>query len=309
MISVVIPLFNKGPHISKALDSVLAQTVPPEEIMVIDDGSIDNGPEIVTSYKNQGVRLIRQPNQGASVARNAGIASAKYDYIAFLDADDWWFPNHLEIIKRLALTYPSAGLLSTAHVIFREGSSCRPSLVFPDDWEGEVLNFFDAYAKNLSLVNSSTACVNRSAINSVGGFPIGVRRGEDVIVWIKLALRYSMAYAETVTAVYNQQAVNRSDTHRDLEPPGSLLYMAKLLRDGDLHPPLRQSVGKLFDQISFMTAAGFLLNGDRIGARAICKLALGLNRLKAFSAISWALLLPLSVLRAARRLRHRKFDE
>lgn len=308
MISVVIPLFNKGPHIAKALESVLAQTVLPKEIIVVDDGSIDNGPDIVASYSNLGVRLIRQPNQGVSVARNAGIASAQCDYVAFLDADDWWLPNHLEVIKRLALHYPDAGLLSTAHFIFRERSNYRPNSIFPDNWEGQVANFFDAYTQGLSLVNSSTACVNRRAIKYVGGFPVGVRRGEDIIVWIELALKYTMAHAEIVTAVYNQQAVNRSDVHREFEPPGSLLYMANLLKDSGLSPSQRQGVGKLFDRISFLTAAGFSLNRDRTGARAIRNLALEVNRLKAFAAISVVLLFPASILRAARRLRHPNVD-
>lgn len=308
MVSVVIPLYNKGPHIAKTLESVLAQTVKAQEIIVVDDGSSDDGPDIVASYGNRGVRLICQKNQGESAARNAGVGASRYDYVAFLDADDWWLPNHLEVITALLKNHPDAALLSTAHLIHRENHSFRPHSPFEDGWVGIVPDFFMAYSQGLSLVNSTTACVRRDALQQVGGFPLGVRRGPDVITWIKLALRYPVAHAQVVTAVYNQQAVNRSDAHREVEPPGSLLYMAKLLRDGDLCPSLRQSVGKLFDRISFLTAAGFSLNGDRTGARAVRKLALNLNRLKVFAAISGVLLLPSSVLRVARRIRYQKVD-
>ncbi|MFN3301364.1 MAG: glycosyltransferase family 2 protein, partial [Sediminibacterium sp.] len=95
-VSVVIPLYNKGKYIERAISSVLAQTYPPLEIIVVDDGSTDNGPERVLKFNDPRIILIRQENRGPGAARNTGLARAKGKYIAFLDADDEWLPNFLK---------------------------------------------------------------------------------------------------------------------------------------------------------------------------------------------------------------------
>jgi glycosyltransferase involved in cell wall biosynthesis len=95
-VSVVIPLYNKGKYIERALTSVLAQTHPALEIIVVDDGSTDDGPERVLNFNNPKITLIRQENKGPGAARNAGLAIAKEKYIAFLDADDEWYPSFIE---------------------------------------------------------------------------------------------------------------------------------------------------------------------------------------------------------------------
>jgi len=95
-VSVIIPLYNKEKYIERALSSVLAQTYPPLEIIVIDDGSTDNGPEKVIALNNPMITLVRQENRGPGAARNAGLAIARGKYIAFLDADDEWYPLFLE---------------------------------------------------------------------------------------------------------------------------------------------------------------------------------------------------------------------
>jgi glycosyltransferase involved in cell wall biosynthesis len=94
-ISVVIPVYNGAAFIQRALDSVFTQTYPATEIIVIDDGSTDGTAEILV-YNQPAVQVITQPNSGRSVARNAGMLAAKGDYVAFLDADDQFLPNHLE---------------------------------------------------------------------------------------------------------------------------------------------------------------------------------------------------------------------
>jgi len=95
-VSVVIPLYNKGGYIERAISSVLAQTLSPLEIIVIDDGSTDDGPEKALKFKDSQITLIQQENKGPGAARNAGLARARGKYIAFLDADDEWYPPFLE---------------------------------------------------------------------------------------------------------------------------------------------------------------------------------------------------------------------
>ena len=105
-ISVVIPLYNKRTSVIRALNSVLSQTIQPEEIIVVNDGSTDGSEQLVNELNHPLVRLINQPNAGVSAARNRGIKEAKGDWIAFLDADDEWMPEYLETIKSLSEKYP-----------------------------------------------------------------------------------------------------------------------------------------------------------------------------------------------------------
>lgn len=304
MFSVVIPLYNKGPHIASTLDTVLAQTLPAVEIIVVDDGSTDNGPDVVQLYIKQGVRLVRQSNQGVSVARNMGLQLAASAYVAFLDADDQWAPNHIATLAELIALCPNAALLSTAHVIRREGQLIHPRSACVQGWLGQVDDFFMAFSKGLSLVNSSTACVRKDALLAVGGFPVGMRRGEDVVAWIKLALKYPVAHAARVTAVFNQEAVNRSDVRHETEPPGSLLYMHKQMITGGVPSGWQLGFCCLFDQLALVTAANFCLKGDVEVAKAIARLAYGAKRYKVAGLIAFVNFLPSWVLRFAKKHRH-----
>lgn len=305
MISVVIPLYNKAPHIVGTLESVFAQTVPPQEIIVVDDGSTDGGSDLVEPYvRSHGVRLIRQANAGVSAARNRGLREAVGEYVAFLDADDQWLPCHIEVLARLIAIYPEASLFSTAHVIEREGVRYRPRSTYSDGWFGLVDDFFRRYACGLSLIHPITACAKREDILNVGAFPVGVRRGEDIICWVNMALKYKVAHAEVVTAVYCHDAVNRTDRLREIEAPGSLMHIAKLLKGRDIDDGQRKGLWMLFDRIAFFTAAGFKLNGDNVGMEAIRGLAWNAGRYWVGLAISALMFVPKGFLRAVRKVRH-----
>src|SRR6185437_11144924 len=95
-VSVVIPTYNSGPLVTEAVESVLAQTLPAAEVLVVDDGSTDDTPERLAAYGER-IRYLPQANQGVAAARNRGIREATGDLIAFLDADDVWHPRKLEI--------------------------------------------------------------------------------------------------------------------------------------------------------------------------------------------------------------------
>lgn len=303
MITVVIPLYNKEPHISKTLESVLRQTTPASDIVVVDDGSEDQGAAVVTRFADQGVRLIQQANQGESVARNTGIVAANTPYIAFLDADDWWMPEHLAELTELIEDHPNADMFSTSHLIRREGQTYRAKRTLPEGWRGELSNFFDQYAQGLSIINSSTACVRRSAMLAIGGFPVGVKRGPDVITWINLALNGRVAHVNVTTAVYNQEAVNRTNTLREQEPPGSLQYLSSLISDPRVGVEKKTSLRKLFNKIAFYTAAGFCLEGDKAGARKILSMTWRTQSYSTAFATSLLLFVPTPALRLAKKLR------
>lgn len=303
-ISTVIPLYNKAPHIAQTLASVLSQKMLPLEIIVVDDGSTDKGADIVENLRNPLIKLIRQVNQGESSARNAGLREAKGCYVAFLDADDYWYDNHIERLQYLIRSYPNAALFSTMHEIVHNGKTIVPGMAYPEGYSGYVDDFFYRFANGLSLINSTTACVRKDAMLSVGGFPVGVKKGPDLIAWTRLALDYEMVHAAVITAVYNRDAVNRSVRLRESEPPGSLLFLSQLLSEvEDTHR--QQSISLLFSRIAFYTCAGMCETGDYGSVVSILKLVKDLGLWGLYVKIALLLPIPSKFLTFARRWRHR----
>jgi len=125
-ISVVIPLYNKARHIRRALSSVLAQTAPCFELVVVDDGSTDGSADVVRSISDSRLRLVVQPNGGECAARNRGIRETSGELIAFLDADDEWLPEFLSTVMRLYDQCPQAGAYATAYRCVRDAISWHP---------------------------------------------------------------------------------------------------------------------------------------------------------------------------------------
>ena len=133
--SVVIPLYNKRRYVRDTLQSVLAQSYPRFEIIVVDDGSTDESVEIVKSINDNRIRVIEQRNSGVSVARNRGVWEAKERYVAFLDADDWWHPDYLQRMVRLIEECPKAGLYAARYAdtsAAGSGSVYYPDRTFPE---------------------------------------------------------------------------------------------------------------------------------------------------------------------------------
>lgn len=309
MISVVIPLYNKGANIAATLNSVLSQSHSPGEIIVVDDGSTDNGPEVVQQYAHQGVRLIRQVNQGVSSARNKGLNEATSEYVAFLDADDLWNSSHLEQLDILITRFPDAALLSTAHTVLSNGMFYAPRAFCESGWSGLVDDFFYSYSVGFSLVNSSTACVRKSALKMVGEFTVGESRGEDIVAWVKLALNYPVAHANVNTVVYNKDAANRTSPLRAQKVPYSLRFLAGLLKASHERRESQQSLRVFFNRITFFTAAGFCLENDKNVVKKIAVLAWSVDHYLLASAIFLLRFIPANLLRAARRYRHSKAGE
>lgn len=207
MISVVIPLYNKAATIRRALDSVLAQTCLPHEVVVVDDGSTDGGAAVVRGLGETPVpvRLVRQENQGVSAARNRGIAEAQGDWIAFLDADDQWETGFLEEIQLLQHQHPEAHLCATAYShVDQQGHRQELKLnrlPFSGD-RGLLDNYFEVSAHSHPPIWSSAVCIRKASLLRWGGFPLGVSAGEDLLTWARLALSGPIAYSRRPLATF-----------------------------------------------------------------------------------------------------------
>jgi glycosyltransferase involved in cell wall biosynthesis len=202
---VVIPLYNKENHIHRALNSVLSQTVQDFEIIVIDDGSTDNGAAVVQNILDARITLIRQENAGVSSARNRGIDESCADFIAFLDADDEWKRDHLYNLHRLISDFPQAGIYATAYeIMLPTGKLKFPKIRFlpPLPWDGIMESYFKTAAESDPPVWTSTVCIPRKIFGDVGNFCIGKRMGEDLDMWGRVALKYPVAYSRKVGATY-----------------------------------------------------------------------------------------------------------
>ena len=205
LVSVVMPLYNKEADVGRAIESVLNQTVPDFELIVVNDGSTDQGPEVVRSISDARIRVFDQENAGVSAARNRGIHESRSDLIAFLDADDEWKPDFLETILHLKEKYPSCSVFATNYV-FREVNGKYHSPIIRGlplhPWEGVIEDYFAVAARSDPPLWTSAVSVKKEALYAVSLFPEGVTLGEDLLTWARLAAHYHIAYCSKVLAIY-----------------------------------------------------------------------------------------------------------
>lgn len=209
--SVVIPLYNKEKEISRSILSVLNQTNKSFEIIVVDDGSEDKGAAVVNNINDSRIKLIKQKNSGVSVARNRGIKESKGELISFLDADDEWKDNYLETIAHLQKNYSEAGLYATAfQVVSREGV-ITPSVkgLQKNFKEGLLEDYFRVASLGPGPICASNVTIPRSVLAKVGGFPAEENLGEDLDIWLRIALDYKFALSCKKCVLYHQDASNR----------------------------------------------------------------------------------------------------
>ena len=216
MFSIIIPLYNKAPYNEKALRSIPAQTYRAFEVIVIDDGSTDIAPhppkggvklayidlELLLGDRGQ---IIRQKNQGVSVARNNGVKLAKYPYICFLDADDWWAPTFLEEMKALIEEFPDAGIYGTSYYIVKNGNQRVAPIGVPEGFEKGEINYCQVYAKTLCMpLTSISICVPKTIFDSEKGFKPKLKLGEDFDLWVRIAMKNNVVLLNKPLAYYNQ---------------------------------------------------------------------------------------------------------
>ena len=206
--SVIIPLYNKECEIEGTIRSVLSQTRLPDEIVVVDDGSTDRSAGIVQRIGSPLIRLVAQPNAGECAARNRAIAEARGKYLALIDADDEWEPGFLAEIEAMIGEFPGCGLYCTGFsVVSHDGLFPARGL----DRRGVVGNFFRDSAHRYIAIPSAS-CIPREVIDTVGGFPEGMKMAGDLYMWIKIARRYRVCYSPERLARYSKVASNRSAT-------------------------------------------------------------------------------------------------
>lgn len=234
MFSVVIPLYNKEKYIARTIRSVLEQTVQEFEIIVVDDGSTDNSVDEMKKFDDDRIRIVHQKNGGVSAARNRGIDEARYDLIVFLDADDFWEPDFLETVLKLSNEYKDCSVFAVNYSILSYDGSIRTPIVkgLPKTFQKGILeNYFDIASRSDPLICSISVAIKKKALLEIGAFPEGIRAGEDLLTWARLASKYDIAYTIEPKAVFNRQ---------DIQP-------GMLPRKPDPHDRVGHELRKLFD--------------------------------------------------------------
>lgn len=220
--SIIVPLYNKALYVRKALESVASQTFKDWELIIVDDGSTDNSAKIAEEYLSTlytlhftPYTLIRQANSGVASARNNGVKASQGEFLCFLDADDWWEPTFLEEMDKLIAEYPGAGIFATNYIYYKPGKT-HVALNLTRGY----MNYPEVYLHSTAMpVWTGATCMPRKVFDEMGGFPIGIKLGEDFLLWAKTALHYPVAFCEKPLAYYNNDVPASLRATRNLHAP------------------------------------------------------------------------------------------
>jgi glycosyltransferase involved in cell wall biosynthesis len=302
-VSVVIPVYRQAREAERAVRSVLAQTLPPREVLVVDDGSPDGVPDA----GDPRVRVLRQPHAGVSVARNHGAERAQCEWVAFLDADDEWAPGFLEATAAVAARRADV-VAVFSNVTFVERG--RPLLRHEPRRTEALADYFRVPLANDGYgMCSSSVLVRRRAFLQCGGFPAGVRQGEDEDTWARLAWTGEIGYVPRCLVCYHADAAVRA-TRRlpgDVRPvPPFLETYREWSEQGRIPPPLRASSRALASFVLSSYLYELVHAGRAAAARALQqRYRYGPRPWRPYLKARLAMVLPGRLLGAGRRLKRR----
>lgn len=228
----------------KAIQSVLTQTFQEFELIVVNDGSLDNPLPPKGGYENAsmdmpvdinlgdtpplgGWGVLTQENHGVSVARNNGVKAAKYDYIAFLDADDWWSPTYLEEMKSLIEQFPEAGIYGSSYYKVKNNQLVPAIIGVQPGFEKGLINYCQVYARTMYMpLWTGATIIKRDVFESETGFKPILKLGEDFDLWIRVVMKYPVALLNKPLAYYNQdvEQTYRAIGDKLYEPQEHMLF-------------------------------------------------------------------------------------
>lgn len=201
MISVVIPLYNKAHTIVNTLNTVINQTYKDFEVIIVNDGSTDNGVEIIKQYfTDTRIRIINQKNAGVSAARNKGVDESNGDWIAFLDGDDEWHPEYLLTMQSLIQKYPNVGLFLCAGLIHNADGSTSYRIASKYEGKKEHINLFH---NPIVFSHTSATIVNKKIFNKTHRFIKDMHKFEDYLAFQATALITPVIYCGLPLTKYN----------------------------------------------------------------------------------------------------------
>lgn len=197
-VSVIIPLYNKARYIGRTLDSVLAQTHPDFEVIVVDDGSTDDGPDIVRRYRDKRIMLVRQDNAGPGAARNHGTRRSKSELVTYLDADDEWMPQFLQTLIDILRKHPDCDVAASGYYIGPEkidrGRELTSHRIPTGPWRLPCEADQEQLGYALGVFHSCATVYRSWVVKKYGGFYSKNKcsYGEDVYLWLQILFGHKL---------------------------------------------------------------------------------------------------------------------
>lgn len=263
--SVIIPVFNKAETIQDSINSILAQTYKKFEIIIVDDGSTDNLKEKLLDFKM--IKVIRQKNSGVSVARNYGIKEATGDYICFLDADDIWYSNHLEVLHELIKKYSEFNFYVTSHVLSINNknyhSSDKLKKINKDDFV--CYNLFELLNKNSDgIVNTNSVCIKKSFIDSHQlYFEPNKKIGEDTDMWYRICLYTPCVITKKETTLYRKEFSTATKKTSNTFDWIFAERLNEILKDNSINPEIKSQCVLLIDRYKMKCTRDLIFLGNK----------------------------------------------
>ena len=294
--SVIIPAYNAASFIKKSISSVLNQTLGDFEILVVDDGSVDDTKEIIKTIEDNRVHYIYQRNGGVSSARNTGICNAKGEYVCFLDADDLWKPNHLKVIFDLVNKYPDASVYVTGYEILLHDENSISKVCPSVDNDLQINNMFEHIFKYGYFIHTNSISCKKSAFDTVGLFEIGAKNGEDDDMWYRLFAYYSVAVSSTVTTTYIRENSRATATRIFVDNWPFLNRVNAIMASSEVSEEKKKYLKRMLEQRKLSFVRYCILNGDKKSAwRHLKKLDKSLLKKRKYIETLVALIIPSSL--------------
>lgn len=260
-------MYNRRAYIRRAIESVLAQSHSDFELIVVDDGSTDECSTLVRGCRDTRVRLVSQSNAGAGAARNRGILEAESDWVAFLDSDDEWLPGFLEQCVSLATLNPEVGAVFTN---IRSTVPDKPWLALQFASPRVLDDYFALAVQNRGRgMTSSSVMVRKQALKSIGGFPVGVHRSEDLDTWLRLAITFTVGCVPEVLAVYHTETAGSVALFPEPFFPEAVRTLRRFRREGRIPKQFMASLARLENIYLLIYARDLLVYGDRVRAATV----------------------------------------
>ena len=207
--SIIIPLYNKENYVAATLKSVIEQTFKNFEIVIVNDGSTDTGLEKIIQLNISNLKIINQTNSGVSSARNKGIDSASGKFIAFLDADDYWFPNHLQNLYDGIHKFSEYSVFCTNYKVLKSHNRIvQPKFNIKINNKYILINDYFSASLKSNIALTSCVCIRTEIMTNGFYFDTNIRSGQDTDLWIRLALNYKFVFCSEVSVKHLKTIAN-----------------------------------------------------------------------------------------------------